>query len=168
MAKSISSGVLLCGTADVVSQRIESPTAAWDLKRTLRFMVWGAAWNGVLFHAWYQRYLPRIMDRLSSRSFVSRFPILAKILVDQALLSPVLYFAFPLFHGLAEGKDLSKIKEKTGSMWWKIAVADWTFYPTVQAVNFAFVPAMHHTLVVQASSFMFNIGMSFMNKHLDH
>jgi len=164
MARSVYTGMALVGTADVMSQRIEAPTAPWDAKRTMRFLAWGALFNGVIFHCWYQNHLPRLMASLAHTGPVRRFPITSKILIDQLTLSPLLYVLFPVFHGLAEGKDLAKVQEKTGDLWWKIAAADWTFYPAVQAINFAFLPASYCTFYVQASSFIFNVGMSFINK----
>jgi len=164
LVRSISTGMLLVGTADVLSQRIEAPNATWDAKRTMRFIAWGALFNGCVFHIWYQTQLPRLMAALANTGPVRSFPTASKILIDQLTLSPLLYVLFPVFHGLAEGKDLAKVQEKTGDMWWKIAAADWTFYPAVQAINFRFLPASCCTLFVQSSSFMFNVGMSFLNK----
>lgn len=86
--------------------------------------------------------------------------ILARVVVDQSLFTPVNLGCFLSSMAYMEGVP---IKEKIDKSYKTAITANWSIWPFIQMVNFKFVPLPHRVLFVNTISIGWNCFLSMIN-----
>ncbi|KAK2179291.1 hypothetical protein NP493_501g02002 [Ridgeia piscesae] len=147
VTNTVSYGVLMTA-GDAAVQGIErvlarskgKPLADYDWRRTGRLGGTGLL-LGPFNHVWYA-FLDRVLPGCNTAT------VLRKILSDQLIASPFFAFAFFAGTGTLEGQPVREMLVEFKKKFWAVYKADWTLWPTAQAINFYFLPPQFRVLYV--------------------
>lgn len=151
----------LFGAGDVLAQTVElrntkaadTEDALFDYPRLRRAVIFGAFIFAPIGDRWY-RVLNSVLVSLSKVINTA-----ARVSMDQLGFAP--FIGIPLYFSAMtamEGGDniQEKVQQKLKANWWNTLTANWTVWPAVQTVNFAFVPVQLRLLVVNTISIAWN------------
>lgn len=151
----------LFGAGDVLAQTVElrntktadTEDALFDYPRLRRAVIFGAFIFAPIGDRWY-RVLNSVLVSLSKVVNTA-----ARVGMDQLGFAP--FIGIPLYFSAMtamEGGDniKEKVQQKLKANWWNTLTANWTVWPAVQTVNFAFVPVQLRLLVVNTISIAWN------------
>lgn len=141
----------LFGAGDALAQSIERKESGFDGTRLSRAVIYGAVIFAPLGDRWY-RLLNGVKVGKSKAVNTA-----ARVGLDQLVFAPLI--GIPLYYSAMtamEGGTTQNVKQKLGDNWWKTLTANWTVWPAVQTVNFAFVPVQLRLLVVNLISIVWN------------
>lgn len=141
----------LFGTGDLLAQSIEHRKDGFDGARLSRAIIYGAIIFAPLGDRWY-----RILNgvKVGNSKIVNTA---ARVGLDQLVFAP--FIGIPLYYSAMtamEGGATHNVRKKLNDNWWKTLTANWTVWPAVQTVNFAFVPVQLRLLVVNTISIAWN------------
>lgn len=167
----VSTGFLF-GTGDYLAQKIAISKSEhgknYDLTRTLRAVIYGGIVFAPLGDKWYKILAKVKMPYLSHSKMANT---IARVGLDQAVFAP--FIGIPMYYSIMtmmEGGDGKAIETKMRKNWWHTLQTNWLVWPTVQAVNFGFVPVQLRLLVVNVVSIGWNcyllMVMNDSEKHL--
>ncbi|XP_030852305.1 mpv17-like protein 2 isoform X1 [Strongylocentrotus purpuratus] len=151
--------ILTCGDAveqyrEILKKRKQQQIQRWNMKRTGCMFAIGIA-LGPFNHYWYV-YLDRFLPGIAAST------VATKIVLDEIIASPVLTISFLVGLGLCEGKPLSDcgtmVKEKFPTIW----MFDLCFWPTIQWINFYYLPPRARVIYVNSVTFLWDMFLSFM------
>ena len=116
-----------------------------DWKRVVVTSGYGAVFNGILGHLWYENldFAVRRFFTAGTRKFVA-----SKVLADSVVFGPVHIIAFFTFVSLAEGGSMEDALEKIKADFVPTFGVELGVWPIVQTVNFWKVPLQYQLLVV--------------------
>lgn len=151
----------LFGAGDVLAQTVElrnakaadTEDALFDYPRLRRAVIFGAFIFAPIGDRWY-RVLNSVLVSLSKVVNTA-----VRVSMDQLGFAP--FIGIPLYFSAMtamEGGDniKEKVQQKLKANWWNTLTANWTVWPAVQTVNFAFVPVQLRLLVVNTISIAWN------------
>ncbi|KAF3918955.1 hypothetical protein ABW20_dc0107596 [Dactylellina cionopaga] len=115
---------------------------------------WGGCFFGPVVVQWY-KLLNRV--KIPGRPNAE---LVARVAADQLIFTPVNLLCFFTGMTLLEGGDP---KEKLQRNYWTTLRTNLVLWPTVQLVNFKFVPLEHRLLVVNIVSLGWNSYLSYVN-----
>lgn len=142
---------------DAVAQRV-TKVSRQDLKRTLRFGLFGLFITGPLLHFWYY-FLDRIFQ--NKRSIGA---LILRLLLDQLLFSPLFYVVYYAYMCALEG-NLKYLKFKIFRNLGPTISAQLKIWPAAQIINFRFVPAELQVLFSNIVAFVWNVYFSYINNN---
>ncbi|KAF3933488.1 hypothetical protein ABW19_dt0207144 [Dactylella cylindrospora] len=146
---------VLFGAGDITAQQaIERRGTSHDLPRTLRMTLWGGCFFGPVVVQWY-----KLLDRVKIPNRPN-LQLVARVAADQLLFTPVNLLCFFTGMTVLEGGDVG---EKLRRSYWSTLRTNLVVWPTVQFVNFKFVPLEHRLLVVNVVSLGWNSYLSYVN-----
>lgn len=152
---------LLCGLGDVLSQTIDSQRK-FDIKSTMRNMIYG----GIIFAPIGSRWYPLLKRiKISKNEFTNT---MARVAIDQFCWAPIgvgLYFTSI---GIMEGHNLSTIKQKLETVYFKTLLTNWCVWPLFQTANFQFVAVQYQLVAVNVASVIWNSFLSWQNARSLH
>jgi len=155
----VSSG-LMTGGGDFICQscverrRLQN----YDVVRTTRFFGIGCFFLAPVIVNWY-----RLLERVTVGG-PKLFP-LVRVVMDQALCSPVLLSCFLSLLRLTEGKTVSDTYKSWQKEFLPIYMTGLKIWPLAQVVNFYLVPLEHRLLFVQAISLGWNTYLAYATSH---
>jgi len=125
-----------------------------DLKQVGRFFIYGGFVHSQIVTNWLA---------FIGKVFPSRTPmgIVKIVLADQLCFAPVALSSFYICLSALEFKSWPEIKDEWKAKFPKTWATGVLYWPFVQAVNFAFVPARNRAVVVGVMSFFWTVGLSF-------
>ncbi|KAF8158941.1 hypothetical protein K438DRAFT_1860649 [Mycena galopus ATCC 62051] len=132
----LSTSLFIWFSGDVLSQSIErssDPTSSWDIPRTLRALVIGAAAAIPLYH-WYN---------LISKSYTSLprwWAIAARVSTQQAVFAPLFNAYFFFAQAVLSGSTIAEGAERVRAALPASLLNSLRVWPPVMVVNFAFMP----------------------------
>lgn len=155
----------LFGAGDVLAQNMENkPQMAKDTGNNLvdappfldfvrlsRAVIYGSVVFAPLGDRWY-RVLNKV--NVSSSKIINTCACVA---LDQLVFAP--FIGIPLYYSAMtamEGGRKEDIRLKLLVNWWSTLTANWTVWPAVQTLNFAFIPVQLRLLVVNSISIVWN------------
>ncbi|GAA5974015.1 hypothetical protein JCM8115_005987 [Rhodotorula mucilaginosa] len=151
------SAAVLFGAGDVLAQQgIEKKGANHDIMRTVRL----SAYGGLIFAPLITRVYGGI-DRIRFSSKVTT--TVARVAVDQFVLTPCVLSLFFTCQSLLEGKGFGEAKRRIETSWWPTIQRNWSLWIPVQAINFSIVPLHYRLLVVNFTSLFWNAYLSYAN-----
>ncbi|XP_048387814.1 protein Mpv17 isoform X4 [Stegostoma tigrinum] len=135
----------LVGCSDVISQQLveRQGWANHDTKRTLRMTTVGLIYVGPVLGAWY-----KLLDRLVVGK--SKTVAFKKMLLDQFALAPSFLACFLALTGFLGGHSREDVWLKLKKIW-----------PTVQMLNFYFVPLVYRVPLIQVVALIWNTYLSW-------
>ncbi|KPV75394.1 uncharacterized protein RHOBADRAFT_66412, partial [Rhodotorula graminis WP1] len=152
----VSAGFLF-GAGDVLAQQgIEKRGRDHDYMRTLRL----SAYGGLIFAPLITRVYGFI-DRIRFQSKVAT--TVARVGVDQFVLTPCVLTIFFTAQSLLEGKGFGEAKRRIETSWWPTIQANWGTWIPVQTLNFSVVPPHLRLLTVNVVSLFWNAYLSYAN-----
>lgn len=122
-------------------------------KRTGRFFAMGAIF-GPMNHVWYtslDKFFP-------GKSFSI---IVKKIIADQVIASPIFTFTFFMGLGAMEGNKASDNFTEFKNKFLKVYMADWSFWPAAQTVNFCFIPGQYRVMYVCFATYVWDCFLCY-------
>ena len=115
----------------------------------MRMASWGLLVNGPIGHLWY----------LALESVV-RLPgasgIVAKVVVDQAIWTPPLTYAFFMYEGCLQGESPEHASSVATSKLLPTLKANWVVWPVVHLATFSGVPLAYRVLWVNCANFLWS------------
>ncbi|GAA5861613.1 hypothetical protein JCM3774_002646 [Rhodotorula dairenensis] len=151
------SAAFLFGAGDVLAQQgIEKKGTNHDIMRTVRL----SAYGGLIFAPLITRVYGGI-DRIRFSSKITT--TVARVAVDQFVLTPCVLSLFFTCQSLLEGKGFTEAKRRIETSWWPTIQRNWSLWIPVQAVNFSVVPLQYRLLVVNVTSLFWNAYLSYAN-----
>ncbi|TNY17046.1 hypothetical protein DMC30DRAFT_420165 [Rhodotorula diobovata] len=152
----VSAGFLF-GAGDVLAQQgIEKRGRDHDYMRTLRL----AGYGGLIFAPLITRVYGYI-DRIRFQSKVAT--TVARVGVDQFVLTPCVLTLFFTCQSLLEGKGFGEARRRIETSWWPTIQANWGTWIPVQTLNFSVVPPHLRLLTVNVVSLFWNAYLSYAN-----
>ncbi|BGP07854.1 Protein required for ethanol metabolism [Rhodotorula toruloides] len=156
-ATGMASAAFLFGAGDVLAQQgIEKRGADHDYMRTLRL----AGYGGLIFAPLITRVYGGI-ERIRFQSKVAT--TVARVGVDQFVLTPCVLTLFFTCQSLLEGKGFSEARNRIENKWWPTIQKNWGTWIPVQLINFSVVPLHLRLLVVNVVSLFWNAYLSYAN-----
>ncbi|KAG0654299.1 Protein required for ethanol metabolism [Rhodotorula mucilaginosa] len=101
------------------------------------------------------------IDRIRFSSKVTT--TVARVAVDQFVLTPCVLSLFFTCQSLLEGKGFGEAKRRIETSWWPTIQRNWSLWIPVQAINFSIVPLHYRLLVVNFTSLFWNAYLSYAN-----
>ncbi|KAI0209060.1 Mpv17-like protein 2 [Lamellibrachia satsuma] len=147
------------GIERMVSRSKGGPQPVYDWRRTGRLGGTGLL-MGPFNHVWYS-FLDRVLPGSNTATVVR------KILCDQLIASPFFAFAFFAGTGTLEGQPVQDMLVEFKKKFWAIYKADWTLWPTAQAINFYFLPPQFRVLYVGVVTCAWDGFLSYMKHESD-
>ncbi|XP_072913228.1 mitochondrial inner membrane protein Mpv17 [Hemitrygon akajei] len=147
----------LVGVSDIVSQQVVERRGLTNhnLKRTAKMTTVGLIYVGPVLSVWY-----RLLDRLVVGQ--SRTAAFKKMLFDQLAVAPCFLAGFIAVTGFLGGLSREKIWLKLQKDYKSTLISNYAIWPTVQLLNFYFIPLEHRLAVVQIVALMWNTYLSWM------
>ncbi|KAI9596928.1 hypothetical protein BDF19DRAFT_403276 [Syncephalis fuscata] len=150
----------------------QEENASLNLTRTVRFATYGFAIAPIIHH-WYalldRRFPLPILSSASGSQMSSRMlgQVFKRVLGDQIVFAPIGLAVFFSAMTLFEGGGVEQIKEKIATSYTSALKANYMVWPTVQFVNFCFVPLLLRVPFVSAVSVFWNSYLSYLNNRRD-
>eukprot|EP00897_Mesotaenium_endlicherianum_P002356 jgi/Mesen1/2148/ME000152S01233 len=180
----IASSALLWGIGDCLAQRIEHSIKRRKQKQLLSVegseegagasaarssVKGGLDWRRVVTTAGFGAAFGLdhvVAQRLLLRPNSVRF-LAAKVLADTLLFGPVHLLAWFTYSGLAGGKSLATVRRDVARDFLPAFVTEGALWPSVQLVNFRFVPVRHQLLLVNIMCVADSAFLSWFNTQQD-
>lgn len=155
----------LGGIADVTTQMLEhkwdvdegNQAKTWDWRRLCAVTAFGIFAMGPVGHIWY--------DKLDKFCLIycrtKRSMIITKIAGDTLLFGPVALWTFFASVSLMEGMQWIDVKSKLHREFVPTYLIDYSMWPLVQGINFAFVPVRHQLMFVNIACYFDDIFLSY-------
>ncbi|CAB3243024.1 unnamed protein product [Arctia plantaginis] len=118
---------------------------------------------GILLGSFYHFYyttLERCIPKVTMKTTV------IKILLDQALVSPIALFGFYCGVDYLDGKPFEACKAELNKKFLKTFTIDCMYWPPIQFINFYFLPISYRVLYINVTTMIYYIFLSYM-KHYD-
>jgi putative intracellular protease/amidase len=93
--------------------------------------------------------------------------VASKVLVDQAVFSPLYLLVFFYTTGVMRGDPLDACTAHVRAVFWPSLLADCALWPVAQVINFAMVPVPLQPIYVNVLNVFWNAFLSYM-AHSDH
>ncbi|XP_060553543.1 protein Mpv17-like isoform X3 [Ruditapes philippinarum] len=150
----ISAGTLL-SAGDVLAQLVveKRPLEMYNVKRTIRFAIFGTFFGGPMFSVWY--------STLARKLGHTKYAALKMVACDQLLFAPPFIAYFLIVMELMKGEGLQDIKLKLQDDYGDVMKTNYKIWPAVQAMNFTFVPVHYRVLVVNLVSVGWNTYLAW-------
>ncbi|XP_034655930.1 mpv17-like protein 2 [Drosophila subobscura] len=139
-------------TMEQAYERYLGEIDAWNGTRTLR-MGMGGLTVGVVCHYWYQ-YLDYRYPNRTIRT------VMRKILLDQIICSPFYITVFFITMGLLERQSWEEFREEVMEKAVVLYMAEWTFWPAAQFVNFFLIKPRYRVFYDNSMSLGYDIYTS--------
>lgn len=159
--KSMTAAWAMC-IADILSQKLEYKFAQKteqdkDINwlRVLRVTVFVALFGAPILHYYYLS-LEYLFPGDSSGS------IIAKVICDLFLFTPISVFGFFVGLGVMEGQSMQKIQAELETNYFPTLKTGFTLWPVASMVNFWFVPVNYRLFFTGGISLIWNCYLSFM------
>ncbi|KAI8617320.1 hypothetical protein BC830DRAFT_1167091 [Chytriomyces sp. MP71] len=158
--------VTTCGLfvlGDLVAQHVVegTPLSQHDYARTGRLALFGGCIAGPSIALWYP-FLQR------SIAFKSDWgSVLARVAADQLLFAPTFTAGFIVSTTLMSGRSLTDARARLDEGYKEAIVNNWKLWPAVQILNFAFVPLLYRSLIVNTIATGWNTYLSLLSKRLE-
>jgi protein Mpv17 len=88
--------------------------------------------------------------------------LIKKVVIDQLVLSPVLWLVYFASMGLIELSGREKFIERLKSCGLPMYIAEWLIWPPVQALNFYWLPTRFRVLYTNIVTLGFNWYISYL------
>uniref|UniRef100_H3CXV8 MPV17 mitochondrial inner membrane protein like 2 n=1 Tax=Tetraodon nigroviridis TaxID=99883 RepID=H3CXV8_TETNG len=150
-------GMLALG--DCVQQTWEiykDPSKVRSWKRTGCMFAVGTA-LGPCMHYWYQ-WLDRLYPGRAMKT------VTKKVLIDQLIGSPTIWFGFFIGMSVTEGHTVSEGLEEFKEKFWEFYKADWCVWPPAQIINFYFLPPKFRVIYMNFVTLGWDVYISYL-KH---
>ncbi|GCC35614.1 mitochondrial inner membrane protein Mpv17 isoform X1 [Chiloscyllium punctatum] len=147
----------LVGCSDVISQQLieQQGWANHDTKRTLRMTTVGLTYVGPVLGVWY-----KLLDQLVVGK--SKTVAFKKMLLDQFALAPSFLACFLALTGFLGGHSREEVWLKLKKDYKDTLISNYYIWPTVQMLNFYFVPLVYRLPLIQVVALMWNTYLSWM------
>jgi len=156
MITQCATAAFLFGAGDVIAQQAIEKRDKHDFPRTLRLSFYGGCLFGPIMTKWYQ-WLGGLQFASAQRGVVAR------VLLDQFVLTPVAVGFFFTSMSVLEGKGLGEAERRLKTAYTPTLVRNWGVFIPTQIVNFAVVPNHLRFFVVSVVSLFWNSYLSFAN-----
>ena len=152
----IQKGIIMV-LGDVIAQLYleKVPILQLDMNRSARFGLIGMTFVAPAVRLWYLS-----MEEMlgSSVTLVNTF---RKVGIDQLGFAPFLTAGILTYVGKLQGQTISDIQAKLRNELKNIVITGWKIWPTVQIINFYFVPFLVRPLVVGAIALVWNTYLAW-------
>ena len=151
-----SEGIIMV-LGDVIAQIYleQIPPRQLDIHRSARFGLIGMTFVAPTVRIWYLS-----MEKMLGSS-VTLANTFRKVGIDQLAFAPLLTAGIVAYIGKLQGQSTSDIKVKLKQELKRIVITGWKIWPTVQIVNFYFVPFLVRPLVVGAIALIWNTYLAW-------
>lgn len=136
--KAVTAGVL-SAVSDLLAQRLSAPEASKariDWSSVAKQVAVGLALRGPVGHYWFA-FLDRAFARWDQAALSTA---VAKVLVDQAVMSPLFNWLYFYVMGALDGRTLDQVAAKVRTDFRPLMIANYRVWPLVNLVNFKLVP----------------------------
>ncbi|XP_060553542.1 protein Mpv17-like isoform X2 [Ruditapes philippinarum] len=153
----ISAGTLL-SAGDVLAQLVveKRPLEMYNVKRTIRFAIFGTFFGGPMFSVWY--------STLARKLGHTKYAALKMVACDQLLFAPPFIAYFLIVMELMKGEGLQDIKLKLQDDYGDVMKTNYKIWPAVQAMNFTFVPVHYRVVTVNVVAVGWNTYLAWMSE----
>ena len=155
--QSITAG-MLCSLGDIVAQQGLEKVETHNLSRTSRFFIFGSVFVGPIISQWYKFLNKHINTPSMIKNLVTR------VALDQLIFAPNSIILFFFVTGTLEGNSFKQTYDKLEKEYWNVLKANWTLWPTVQILNFQFIPLHYQSVLVNSISVGWNAYLSRANQ----
>ncbi|RIA94110.1 hypothetical protein C1645_873642 [Glomus cerebriforme] len=159
LIQTITTGTLFV-TGDTIAQQFveQRGLKSHDFYRSLRIGGFGLFIAGPSTAIWYRSldHFVKIKNPILG--------LLTRVSLDQTLFAPCFITTFFVCQALLEGQEKSQIFEKLKDVFVPTLINNYKLWPTVQLINFHFVPLNYRTLVVNCVALGWNTYLSVINK----
>lgn len=148
---------LLIGMGDALCQSIVENTPIFDFnsRRALEFFGIGTFVIGPPKVFW----LRTLASHITGKNDL--LVVIKKVFLDQVIFAPFGLFLFLISLALIQGKKSSEIKQILTDDFSEILLANYKVWPTIQLVNFYFIPLQHQVLFIQTVAIIWNTYLSW-------
>ncbi|KAL4218292.1 Protein Mpv17 [Mactra antiquata] len=152
----VSAGTLMT-LGDAIAQTVveKKSLSQFEVKRSLRFVVFGTFMAGPLFSIWY--------SRLAKTFGHTKYAALKMVACDQLLFAPPFIAYFLGTMELFKGEGLQDVKLKLQDDYLTVMKTNYKLWPMVQALNFTFVPIHYRVVVVNMVAVGWNTYLAWMS-----
>ncbi|KAJ3071494.1 Protein required for ethanol metabolism [Podochytrium sp. JEL0797] len=155
-------GLFILG--DVLAQQVveeRMSIAKHDFSRTLRMAAFGGLIAGPSIAMWY----PFLQRTVSFKSETAS--VVARVALDQTLFAPTFIGVFITSTTLMSGQTVGDVKTRLNEGYKEALINNWKIWPAVQLMNFAFVPLLYRSLVVNVFATGWNTYLSLLSSRLN-
>ncbi|KAI9332808.1 integral membrane protein mpv17 pmp22 family [Obelidium mucronatum] len=153
-------GLFILG--DVLAQQVvERRNDKHDILRTLKLGAFGGLIAGPSIALWYPFLQKNIKLGTETKNVVAR------VVLDQTLFAPTFLGIFITSTTLMNGHSFADVKTRLKDGYSEALINNWKVWPAVQMVNFAFVPLLYRSLVVNTIATGWNTYLSLLTSRLN-
>lgn len=158
ITKSVTSG-LVAGCGDGLGQynqhckQREKQPWNWDMLRTGRFVLLGAALVAPVCHLWYANLMTRFPGSTGRQ-------IAKRVVLDQFFFAPLFLPTWLLNLWMLEGRSADYVLEEMPRTLPKAVVANWQLWIPAQTVNLGFIPSKYQVLFSNIVAVAWNAYLS--------
>ncbi|KAF0521243.1 Protein sym1 [Gigaspora margarita] len=159
LTQSIATGIIFT-SGDIIAQGFieQRGHKTYDFSRTLRLGGFGALIAGPSGATWY-RILDKYID--IKKPFLA---LLTRVTLDQTIYAPSFIATFLSVQSILERQSKEQIVKKFKKVYLPTLINNYKLWPTVQLLNFYFIPLNHRLLVVNTVALGWNTYLSIVNK----
>eukprot|EP00698_Gefionella_okellyi_P023914 TRINITY_DN8298_c0_g1_i1.p1 TRINITY_DN8298_c0_g1~~TRINITY_DN8298_c0_g1_i1.p1 ORF type:complete len:251 (+),score=36.47 TRINITY_DN8298_c0_g1_i1:150-902(+) len=128
----------------------------YDFARTTRIGLYGLCFSGPYMHFWFGA-LTKIVPA------AARAAPLKQMILDQAVMAPIMLAAFLSGTGFMEGMTTTEVKRKLDDVFVPALKANYMVWPLAQYVNFRYIPLHHRPLFSMVLSLGWNTYICMVN-----
>jgi len=151
--QAISTGVIM-SSGDVLAQTFVEKKPNYDPFRTLKFGSIGLLFVGPIFHNWYH-----LLDKaIKGKSFVRPMKM---VLTDQFVMAPFMVFSIISLVGFTKHWSIEEAKDALSTNYAGALFMNFKLWPTIQFMNFMFVPVYLRVMVVNFVALFWNSYLSY-------
>lgn len=164
ITNSITTGFLF-GSGDIIAQVLDTSPSKYDIRRTLRAVIYGSLIFSFVGDRWY-RFLSTIKfpgPPLSNPRLNNMRTGILKMSIDQLGFAPI---GIPLYYSIMsilENRTIEGIDQKLKDNWLPTLQANWMVWPVFQVFNLSLIPVQHQLLCVNVVSIFWNTYLSMRN-----
>jgi len=152
LAQASSAGVL-SAMSDILCQKLVNNAEEYNPIRTLRFSFVTSCFVVPIQFQWF-RFLEKLFTDKSFKNVVK------KLLVDQAIMAPILTAWFIFTFNLINLQSIGSAWKGLESVYLDVLSTNYKVWPTVQLINFAIVPLNYRVIFIQFVALFWNIYLS--------
>ena len=149
---------VICQELTIASQAPQNrEKSSLDLNRVVHVAITGFVWSGPISHTWYSMLekIVTLKDPL--------FGLIARIIVDALVFSPVAVSGYFACRSILEGSGVQGIREKLKTRFKPAVLGAWRFWPVANVINFGFVPVPFRVLYSNVMSLFWTGYLTHMN-----
>ncbi|KAF7820363.1 PXMP2/4 family protein 4 [Senna tora] len=156
ITKSITSSLIFVAS-DLTAQTItsSSPSASYDLIRTLRMAIYGLLILGPSQHLWFN-FLSKVLPKTDVPT------TLKKIFMGQAIFGPVINTVFFSYNSAAQGESVDEIVAGLKQNLLPTLLGGAMFWPVCDFVTFKFIPVNLQPLMNSSCAYVWTIYLTYM------